>query len=1701
MRGRIFSTSGTPLGAEFGVNTTKAGAQFGGVAARLAGGGFVVAWQDNNAAADGSGSAIRYQRFDDNGTKIGSESVANVTTTGNQTRPSVAGLSDGSFVITWSDASQTGGDTSGLAVRGMHFSATGATIGSEFLVNTETNRSQTASQVVALQNGGFAVVWQDGSPQGVTVTGQSRLDQGTDIVIRVYDAAGVPTAAQRTVDNRSFSNFINGTDNGIVSARDPAVAVLADGRIAVTWTDNGFTYARVLNADGTAAGGVLTVDANRSSFQSSEAQNFGSAPVTTATAITALANGGFVVGWAEARQVAPEELTQGTWARAFDAAGTADGKTFRLNTGAAGDQIAPALAAFANGDFVAAWQDGNTTDIGAQLFATTTGSITDIALSGPIDRLGIGNLPVALLSGTGAVNAQFTFSLLNDPSGAFSISGDRLIVADPEKLWSYAGTSLALQVRATDQQGNSYTQTLNAPIADVPYGRTLVAGAEVVAAAQTADGNSASPNDLLALPGNRQLLISQEFRTASNSMDIVARYVEANGSVGAAIVVNTVTTGNQLGGRATMIGTDRVVIAWNTNANGNDTLAQIFDLAGNRIGGAFGVNTTLTGSQISPALVGLSNGFFAAWTDSNVAADGSSSAIRGQFFTAAGAKVGGELVINTTTLNAQNTAAASLLTSGRIVVTWTDASATGGDTSSTAIRAQLMNSDGTRFGSEFLVNTTTAGAQSQSAVVALAGGGFAVVWRDYSGIGTANDYDVRGQIFDNAGNQVGTEFVVNSQRIGVQAGQNEPTIAADANGGFIVSWSDFSGYGIGDGDGSSVKAQRFAANGTPIGSEFLVNVTSPGQQNIGIVRVLSDGDLAFAYWDTSLIVDTQEPTRIMLRSFDATSGNRISGATNGADTLTGTVGADILTGRDGNDVLDGRDGNDTLDGGNGNDILRGGNGNDTLIGGAGNDTATYDDATGGVTVSLNVSGAQNTGGAGTDALSGIENLTGSNFDDVLTGNAGANVLVGGLGNDTLDGSDGDDILRGGQGNDTLIGGIGIDTAIYDDATGGVTVSLNVSGAQNTGGAGTDALSGIENLTGSNFDDVLTGNAGANVLVGGLGNDTLDGGDGDDILRGGQGNDTLIGGIGIDTAIYDDATGGVTVSLNVGGAQATGGAGTDTLSGIENLTGSSFGDVLTGDDGANVLTGGLGNDTLIGGGGIDTASYSDATGAVTVSLNTAAAQNTGAAGIDTLSGIENLTGSSFDDILTGSALANVLTGGDGNDSLLGLDGDDTLDGGNGDDQLRGGAGNDTLIGGAGNDTASYKDATGGVSVSLAITGAQNTGGAGTDTLSGIENLNGSAYNDTLTGDAGANRFSGGAGDDYIDGGAGVDDMFGGTGNDTYIVDNTADLITEFAGEGIDTVFASANYFLTANVENLILTGAARKGSGNDLANDITGTSGANVLNGLGGDDVLRGGAGNDTLYGGTGSDRFVFDNGTGQDIVMDFVSGSDKLDFRTLGFTSFAQVQAATTDVGGNAVIDLGGGNSVTLTGFLKAQLQSGDVLITNPGAAVSDSSDARVGIANTDVGHQDQPVADVATVAVVAATVASGTGQPGAVVSAPTQLDIFLLSGHDKVAATFDAVGIQVGIATQDDGGSHLDLSAFGIADAAGAVPGQHEAVYAVLDLGGDSVAISGAFNAERHAGDVGVADVDYTALSAGHTIVLGDVSMAAASPWLEHAL
>jgi Ca2+-binding RTX toxin-like protein len=445
--------------------------------------------------------------------------------------------------------------------------------------------------------------------------------------------------------------------------------------------------------------------------------------------------------------------------------------------------------------------------------------------------------------------------------------------------------------------------------------------------------------------------------------------------------------------------------------------------------------------------------------------------------------------------------------------------------------------------------------------------------------------------------------------------------------------------------------------------------------------------------------------------------------------------------------------NDILFGNTSNNIIQGGAGNDFLDGGAGNDTASYASAGAGVSVSLNLAGAQNTIGAGIDTLVNFENLTGSNFNDTLIGNGSNNIIEGGGGSDFLD------------------GGAGIDTASYASAGAGVTVSLSLAGAQNTIGAGVDTLVNFENLTGSSFNDTLSGNAGINVLDGGA---------------------------GIDTVSYANATAGVTVSLSLTGAQTTIGAGNDTLLNFENLTGSNFIDTLSGNVGNNVLNGGL---------GVDTVSYANATAGVTVSLGLTTAQNTIGAGVDTLLNFENLTGSNFNDTLSGNAGNNALNGGAGIDTIsyanatagvtvsLGVTiaqntfgaGNDTLlnfenlTGSNFNDTLSGNAGSNVLNGGLGIDLVSYANATAAVTVSLGLTTAQNTFGAGVDTLLNFENLTGSAFGDSLSGNALNNVIDGGAGDDRLDGGAGNDTLIGGAGSDALIGGDGSDLIIGGLGQ--------------------------------------------------------------------------------------------------------------------------------------------------------------------------------------------------------------------------------------------------------------------------------------------------------------------------------
>jgi Ca2+-binding RTX toxin-like protein len=304
------------------------------------------------------------------------------------------------------------------------------------------------------------------------------------------------------------------------------------------------------------------------------------------------------------------------------------------------------------------------------------------------------------------------------------------------------------------------------------------------------------------------------------------------------------------------------------------------------------------------------------------------------------------------------------------------------------------------------------------------------------------------------------------------------------------------------------------------------------------------------------------------------------------DTLTGDANANSIWGDAGNDIIDGGSGNDILDGGAGDDLVRGGLGNDTLIGGSGTDNLSYTDMAAAVTVNLSTLTAQNTGGGGTDTISGFENLDGTSYNDTLTGDGGNNIIVGGAGNDTINGGAGDDTIAGGLGNDTLVGGTGVDIVSYFDITAGVTVNLATTAAQNTGGGGTDTISGFEGVVGTAYDDNITGDGNDNTLYGLSGNDIINGGAGNDTIIGGAGSDTLVGGSGTDTLSYSGSSTGVTVNLATNTASGGDAAG-DTISQFENVTGGYGNDSLTAAAAGSTLDGGMGNDFLYGGAGSDT----------------------------------------------------------------------------------------------------------------------------------------------------------------------------------------------------------------------------------------------------------------------------------------------------------------------------------------------------------------------------------------------------------------------------------------------------------------------------------------------------------------------------------
>jgi Ca2+-binding RTX toxin-like protein len=726
------------------------------------------------------------------------------------------------------------------------------------------------------------------------------------------------------------------------------------------------------------------------------------------------------------------------------------------------------------------------------------------------------------------------------------------------------------------------------------------------------------------------------------------------------------------------------------------------------------------------------------------------------------------------------------------------------------------------------------------------------------------------------------------------------------------------------------------------------------------------------------------------------------------DILNGGDDNDTLNGGTGNDTLNGGNGNDSLNGGAGNDTLNGNAGADAMAGGADNDTYIVDNA-GDTVIEAAGEGTDvvQTSFNTFTLMANVENLTFTGVGSFVgTGNALANAITGGAGADVLNGMGGADVLTGLGGADTYIvddsadvvveAGAGIDTVLASASS--YTLSANVENLTYIGGG---SFSGTGNnlanqITGGIGDDTLNGMTGADTMNGGLGNDTyvvdnagdviietgigidtvqttlnnyvlaanlenltllgaanlngtgnasaniLIGNSGNNNLNGLAGADSMAGGLGNDTYVVDNA--GDTVTEGVG-------AGTDlvqssvsftlsadvenlTLTGTANIngTGNALANVLTGNTGNNILDGQGGTDTMIGGAGNDTYRVDVSTDVVTEgagngtdTVEATAASYTLSANVENLVfvGVGNFSG-------TGNNLANQITGGGGDDTLSGGTGADTMTGGLGNDNYVVDNVADVVIEGVGEGTDT-------VLSSLAHTLVANVENL---TLTGAGNING-------TGNAEANILTGNSGNNILDGLGGADSMAGGLGNDTYVVDNAGDTVTENVGSGTDAVRTSLNaYTLGAEIENLVFIGAGNfAGTGNGLGNSITGNGGNDILDGAGGSDTMIGGAGNDTYRVDVSTDVVTEAAGNGTDTVEATASSYtlsgnvENLVFVGVGNFTGTGNNLANQITGGGGDDTLSGGTGAdTLTGGLGNDTyvvdNAGDVVVEAVGGGI-----------------------------------------------------------------------------------------------------------------------------------------------------------------------
>lgn len=834
------------------------------------------------------------------------------------------------------------------------------------------------------------------------------------------------------------------------------------------------------------------------------------------------------------------------------------------------------------------------------------------------------------------------------------------------------------------------------------------------------------------------------------------------------------------------------------------------------------------------------------------------------------------------------------------------------DTNGSQVYGQFLDFNGVKIGGEFAISSGSNGIENRFAVENLPDGKFLVVWTTDTENGADTDaQSVHGRIFSATGTPLGSEFLVNDVTAG---NQSVSGLGVAADGSFFVSWSN-----VTNGSSSGYAIRWFNADGTP--KTASLNIGEADWQHA--IAPLSDGRIVLSA-GAMVIVDTR------MGVIEGDEGDNLLFSSNAS--------ASTANGYGGNDRFYGGEQIDTFKGGAGNDIFNYSWGADVFVGGPGDDlyylypeTAVpfrttivelADEGIDTVHTSSDYTLPDNVENAVVYEFNGTAGeVRGNSLANNLTGNSRTNSLYGFDGDDHLSGLGGRDLLDGGAGADTLLGGEGDDVLV--------------------GGSGADVIDG------GNGDDEIKINSVSDWVSG-------------EMIDGGAGQDRLVLASSITTFDFSQMTltsvegiwtNSSVIALTMRSAQ---------LDALQELAVFNAFTITLTDAGAITLAGlfAPGGSPRIYlsefGNSLDARGYSANPVAVfggasadQIWLGDKFGEAHGGGGDDQLfgqAGRDHLFGDDGNDVIEGGEQADYLDGGSGDDVIQDIGAEDAVEGGSGADALyRTGGGNATLGGGTGTDTLFIS----GLSTSFTIvqdeTGSYlltNISGTGTDYLTGIEQiqfsdqlvvlpsygtgvtLTGTADADTLTGSAfadilrgldGNDTLVGDAGDDMLNGGLGNDRLTGGPGTDTLdYSDATAAIKITLAKLNVaQNTGGAGSDTLVDLFENL--TGSAFKDT-------LTGNALANVISGGNGNDKIDGGAGADHMIGGNGNDSYIVDDTN--DIVDEAgTDGSDAVSAK-ISFVLGTNVEKLTLT--GTAVID-GTGNELanTIIGNSAANVLSG----------------------------------------------------------------------------------------------------------------------------------------------------------------------------------